>query len=92
MLHYYALWLLSMNLICLVLMAVDKKKAKRGAWRIPGKTLFFIAALGGSPGGWIGMYLFHHKTRHSAFVIGFPALTLLHAGLAVWLVTTVFPL
>lgn len=92
MLYYYAAWFLAMNLICLVLMAIDKKKARHGAWRIPERTLFLAAALGGSLGGWAGMYLFRHKTRHLTFVIGFPALTLLHTGLAVWLATSVFPL
>ena len=38
-----------------------------------------------SPGGWLGMYVFHHKTRHWSFVLGFPALTLLEYGLLGWL-------
>lgn len=65
-------WLIFINLIGVFAMASDKKKAQRGQWRIPEKTLFLIAALGGSLGCIFGMYHFRHKTRHAAFVYGLP--------------------
>lgn len=55
-------------------MGIDKYKAKRQLWRISEKTLFTIAILGGSIGSSIGMYKFHHKTKHKSFVIGIPAI------------------
>ena len=56
---------------------LDKRKAKKGAWRIPEKTLFIITALGGGIGTIAGMYTFKHKTQKIQFVIGFPFITIL---------------
>ena len=53
-------------------MVIDKQKAIKGAFRIPEKHLFFIAAAGGSIGSIIGMYMAHHKTKHKRFTIGLP--------------------
>ena len=63
------LYLLIVNAVAFLLMLVDKLKAKRGAWRIPEATLFSIAILGGSIGSILGMYHFHHKTKHWYFVV-----------------------
>ncbi|HWS42520.1 MAG TPA: DUF1294 domain-containing protein, partial [Pseudoflavonifractor sp.] len=41
-------------------------------------------ALGGAPGAALGMYVFHHKTRHPRFRYGLPALLLAQVGLAFW--------
>ena len=35
------------NIIGFLIMFIDKQKAKKGAWRIPEKTIFIITALGG---------------------------------------------
>ena len=44
-------YLLLVNLIAFVLMGLDKCRARRDRWRIPEKTLFLPAVLGGSAGG-----------------------------------------
>ncbi|WP_199648724.1 DUF1294 domain-containing protein [Pseudoflavonifractor sp. AF19-9AC] len=75
-------WLAALNLIAFILMGLDKWKARRGAWRIPEKTLFLAALLGGALGGTVGMHLFHHKTRHWYFRFGFPILLVLQLLLA----------
>ena len=66
-------------------MAMDKSRARKHQWRIPEKTLFLSAILGGSIGAIAGMYTFHHKTRHWYFVIGMPAILILQVVLAVWI-------
>ena len=71
------LYLLAINLFGFFIMWLDKRKAKKGSWRIPEKTLFIITALGGGIGTIIGMYTFRHKTQKIAFVIGFPFITVL---------------
>ena len=68
------IYLSIINALGLVLMLVDKQKARNGDWRIPEALLMGVAALGGSLGSWLGMYLFHHKTRHTKFTLGVPAL------------------
>lgn len=55
-------------------MLTDKRKAKRGAWRIPEATLMWAAVLGGSIGSLAGMYTFRHKTKHPKFTIGIPVI------------------
>ena len=76
-----AAWLFVMSLALFLLMGFDKTQARRGAWRVPEKRLFLLAALGGAVGGVFGMFAFRHKTRHWTFVLGFPALALLQLAL-----------
>ena len=78
-------WLVLMSLVLLIVMGLDKNKARRGAWRVPEARLFFLALLGGGLGGWIGMRLFHHKTRHWTFALGFPLIALVQWGAVLWL-------
>jgi len=59
------------------MMGIDKQKAKRKAWRIPERTLILIAFLGGGPGSLLGMYTFHHKTKHNKFRILIPIAAML---------------
>lgn len=68
------LYLLIINALSFLLMLADKRKAQQNLWRIPEKTLFTAALLGGSVGSILGMYLFRHKTRHWYFVLGMPAI------------------
>ena len=70
------LYLLAVNLAAFVLMGLDKRRARRGMWRVSEKALFLPAALGGALGGVLGMKVFRHKTRHWYFRFGFPLLLL----------------
>ena len=65
-------YLLIINAAGLLLMLVDKWKAKKNRWRIRESTLLIVAALGGSIGSLAGMYLFRHKTQHLKFTLGIP--------------------
>ena len=85
MLIYSLYFLAAVNFLLFVLMGVDKARAKRGARRIPEATLFFLAVLGGSLGGMLGMAAFHHKTLHRSFRIGFPVIFLCQLALAGYL-------
>ncbi|WP_310602622.1 DUF1294 domain-containing protein [Anaerosporobacter sp.] len=70
-------YLVIMNIAGFVSMGIDKRRAKQKDWRIPEKTLFFIAIIGGSIGSILGMKQFRHKTKHKTFTIGMPAILLL---------------
>ena len=74
-----ALWLIAINLVTFFVFGIDKWKAKRKAShestrRVPERTLFLLAALGGSAGALLGMRAFHHKTLHKTFRFGIPAI------------------
>lgn len=77
------LFLLLFNALGLILMLVDKQKARKNKWRISEATLFSVAAVGGSVGILLGMYLFRHKTKHIAFTAGIPAILAVQIILAV---------
>ena len=79
-----ASYLAIMNLVAFAMMGIDKYKAQKRAWRIPEATLFLLVIFGGSIGGILGMFLFHHKTRHWYFLYGFPLILILQL-LAVYL-------
>lgn len=83
---YILLYLLAVNLLLFAVMGIDKYKAKHQLWRIPERTLFVLAAIGGSLGGILGMRLFHHKTLHPQFRYGFPAILILQLILTGFLV------
>ena len=68
------IYLIFMNLLAFLLMGLDKSKARRNQWRIPEKTLFLSAILGGSIGAILGMQVFRHKTKHASFRIGMPCI------------------
>ena len=71
-------YLLAINVAAFLLMGTDKKRAIAQKRRIPEKTLFLAAQLGGSLGAYMGMQSFRHKTKHLKFTIGLPAILLLH--------------
>ena len=79
------LYLIIMNVVGFSSMGVDKRRAKNSEWRIREKTLFLIAILGGSVGSILGMKIFHHKTKHTTFVIGMPIILLLQIILLIFL-------
>ena len=89
---YFAIYLLIVNAIGFLLMLIDKRKAIRHRWRIPEKTLFLTAAIGGSVGSIMGMYTFRHKTKHLQFTLGMPAIQIVQLVLAFIFFTRIYPL
>ena len=63
-----------MNVVAFTLMGIDKRRARRGAWRISERALFMTTACFGGLGGVLGMKVFHHKTQHWDFRVFFPAM------------------
>lgn len=86
MVKYLSLYLLVINIAAIAAFFYDKQMARAGKRRVPERTLFWLAGLGGSVGAWLGMQLFHHKTRHISFVAGIPAIFAMQAAAAgaVW--------
>ncbi len=67
---YYA----AVSVLLFILMGIDKRRAVRDMWRIKEATLLIMGLIGGGIGGFIGMKLFHHKTRkwyfYAVFAVG----------------------
>lgn len=76
MIKYLSAYIIIVNISAFFLYGIDKKKASKKQWRITENTLLLCAAAGGSIGAWLGMKLFHHKTRHPKFYIGVPVIFL----------------
>jgi uncharacterized membrane protein YsdA (DUF1294 family) len=75
--NYLIYYILIINCIGLWSMWSDKRRAVKRKYRLPEKTLFLIAIIGGSIGSIIGMYTFRHKTKHWYFKVGLPTILLL---------------
>ena len=86
--QYFLFYLLIINALGSWIMLVDKRRAKRNAWRIPEARLMLTAALGGSIGVLAGMYLFRHKTKHPKFSLGVPLILAVQVVIAVWILLT----
>ncbi|WP_053367348.1 DUF1294 domain-containing protein [Bacillus sp. FJAT-27245] len=78
-------YLFIINILAFAMMGIDKKKARRGAFRIRERTLWLVALAGGAAGAAYGMNYFRHKTKHSAFRYGLPLLAFMEIGVIVYL-------
>ena len=70
-----------MNVVAFTLIGIDKRRARRGAWRISERALFMTTACFGGLGGVLGMKVFHHKTQHWYFRVFFPVLLVLQIAI-----------
>ena len=61
-------WLILINIITFVIYALDKYKAVHHLWRIPEKTLIFLAIIGGSPAAILAMYTIRQGILNSHWV------------------------
>ena len=77
LLVYYVI----INLVLFGTMGIDKYKAKKDLWRIKEATLMILALAGGAVGGFLGMKIFHHKSRKWYFYVVFAAGIILHIAL-----------
>lgn len=66
-LKIYAIYMATLSLVTFFLYLIDKRKAKRGAWRISEKALLTASFVGGAVGGYAAMQLARHKTKHWYF-------------------------
>ena len=72
-----------MSLVAFVAYAVDKRAARRGAWRTPEATLHALELLCGWPGAWLAQRWLHHKNIKISFRIVFFLMVVVNvAGLA----------
>ena len=80
------IYFIVINMIAFLAMWIDKRRSKKGQWRIKEKTLFTLVLLGGGIGGIAGMYTFRHKTQKTYFTIGFQVILIAEIVAIVWYV------
>ena len=83
--RFFLILYAAMGVIAFCAYGIDKYRAKHNLWRIPEKTLLLLALLGGALGAYIGMKVFHHKTKHIKFTIIIPLLALIQLAAVFWL-------
>ena len=72
MIPMFFMYLFIINALGMLLMIVDKSRARKRLSRISEVNLFTVAIIGGSFGMMVSMILIRHKTRHKKFSIGLP--------------------
>lgn len=65
-------------MVAFLIMALDKVRARKDAWRIKEITMMVLALLGGATGILLGMVVFRHKINKNKFSVGIPLLLLLN--------------
>ena len=87
---YLNIYYVVLNVILFILMGVDKLFAISHKYRIKEATLLSLSLLGGSIGGFFGMFIFHHKIRKHYFFVVFLLSTITHIILYVNLLENQF--
>jgi uncharacterized membrane protein YsdA (DUF1294 family) len=59
----YAIWIAAFSTATFAVYGLDKRLSISGGMRAPERLLHLLAALGGFPGGWLGMLFFRHKSN-----------------------------
>jgi uncharacterized membrane protein YsdA (DUF1294 family) len=81
-------WIVILSVYSFFMMGYDKRQAKNGGWRVPERTLWLLAILGGGAGAYAGMQTFRHKTKHTSFRVGFLMLAILDLAAVLYLAGT----
>lgn len=66
------------NMFGFLCMWFDKRAAIKGNYRISERFLLMVAFLGAVIGVWLGMLVFHHKTKKKNFMFGLPLIFFVH--------------
>lgn len=83
-------YLLAINILTLILFALDKIAAIENRSRIRIVTLLGLAFIGGSIGGLIAMYVFRHKTKKDYFTVGMPLIIIMQLVVIFFLMNVKF--
>jgi len=72
-----------MSVISFIMYGADKRKARKGKWRISEKALLLSALFMGGPGAFLGMRVFRHKTKHLHFKILVPLFCIINIAVLI---------
>jgi uncharacterized membrane protein YsdA (DUF1294 family) len=80
---FAAIWFATFNAAAFITFGYDKWRSSRSGPRVSESSLALLGALGGWPGGLLGMILFRHKTAKLSFKFKY-ALALIPFAAEVW--------
>ena len=64
---WLVMWVAALSLVTFGIYGYDKGQAQSGGPRVPEAVLHLLGLLGGTPGAFIAMRMFHHKTSKQSF-------------------------
>ena len=76
-------YFIAVSLIGAAVCIYDKLAARSGWQRVPERTLFFWALVGGGPGVYLTMLRIRDKTLHRSVMGGFPAVMIFEIAILV---------
>lgn len=82
---WLACWLVAVNVVTFGYHGYDKVRARGAEGRVPEVVLHGLSAVGGSPGAFLAMWLFRHKTVKGSFRILFWCIVVLQVSVAAYL-------
>ena len=82
---WIALWVVALSLAAFFIYGFDKSQAQRGGLRVPEAILHLLSLLGGSPGAFLAMRVFHHKTSKRSFQVVFWLIAAVQLGVLAYL-------
>ena len=80
----YTLLLTGTGIVTFLLYGFDKMQAKRNGGRVPEIILHLLVLAGGFIGGWLGRFVFRHKTRKPVFLVILVLATVAHCLFVLW--------
>ncbi len=80
---FAAIWFAAFSMVTFLAFGLDKWKASRSGQRVSELTLVMLGALGGWPGGLLGMMMFRHKTAKWTFQFKY-AVALIPFAAEIW--------
>jgi uncharacterized membrane protein YsdA (DUF1294 family) len=79
-------WYVLLSTGAFAIYAHDKRRARRGGWRVPEARLHLVELLGGWPGAALARRILRHKTRRVRFLLVSWSIALAHlVAWSLWL-------
>ena len=76
-------WVLVLSILTFWLYWIDKKRARKGEWRVTENALQLMAFLGGWPGAFVAQKILRHKSSKASFQFTFWLIILLYQYIAI---------
>lgn len=75
------IYLAAVSLLSFAVCAYDKRAARKHKQRISEKTLWLLSVFGGAAAMYVTMCIIRHKTKHTKFMLGLPAIILVQTAI-----------